>query len=221
MSREQIAINKIKEQGLLPLFYHDEVELCLSVTNALYEAGVRCIEFTNRGSKALDNFSALVKVRNTSMPDLLLAVGTVKTGKDAVRFADAGADILISPIFDKEVCDAAYLNKLLWIPGCMTPTEIHVAQQAGCKLIKLFPGNVLTPGFIDAIRPLFTDIDYVVTGGVDTSAENLKAWFKTGIAGVGMGSKLITNEVLTKKDFAALRHQTKEVLTLIRQLRIN
>jgi 2-dehydro-3-deoxyphosphogluconate aldolase / (4S)-4-hydroxy-2-oxoglutarate aldolase len=131
MEREEQLIQRVKEIGLLPLYYHDDADICLSVANALFDAGVKCIEFTNRGPQALENFKQLVKLRNEKMMGLLLAVGTIKTGAEAQKFLDAGADFLISPIFDSGVCDTAYLNKTLWIPGCTTPTEIHVAQQAG------------------------------------------------------------------------------------------
>jgi 2-dehydro-3-deoxyphosphogluconate aldolase / (4S)-4-hydroxy-2-oxoglutarate aldolase len=215
MEREEQLIQRVKEIGLLPLYYHDDADICLSVANALFDAGVKCIEFTNRGPQALENFKQLVKLRNEKMMGLLLAVGTIKTGAEAQKFLDAGADFLISPIFDSGVCDTAYLNKTLWIPGCTTPTEIHVAQQAGCKLIKLFPGNVLGPGFVEAIMPLFSGIDFTITGGVEPTEENLGAWFRSGVKVVGMGSKLITKEILKNKDYGQLKEKTKEVLAII------
>lgn len=215
MTTETSAIQKIKEQGLVPLFYHDDIATCTAVTGALYEAGVRCIEFTNRGAKALEIFGELVKEKNKSMPGLLLGIGTIKTDDEATAFLDAGADFLVSPVFDSSVCDTAYSNKTLWMPGCMTPTEIHVAQQAGCNMIKLFPGNLLTPGFVEAIMPLFTGLDFIVTGGVDTSEENIKAWFKSGVTAIGLGSKLITKSILQDADYEGLKRKTKEVISII------
>ena len=219
MEREDQLIQQVKEIGLLPLYYHDDPAVCLKVANTLYEAGVKCIEFTNRGQHALENFQHLVKLRDEKMKGLLLAVGTIKTGTDAQKFVDAGADFLISPIFDSSVCDTAYLNKTLWIPGCTTPTEIHVAQQAGCKLIKLFPGNVLGPGFVEAIMPLFSGIDFTITGGVEATEENLGAWFKSGVKVIGMGSKLITKDILKNGDYDTLKTKTKEVLSIINKLK--
>ena len=181
---------------------------------------MRCIEFTNRGPNALKNFKELVKLRDEKMKGLLLAVGTIKTGTEAQQFIDSGADFLISPIFDSSVCDKTYLNKMLWIPGCTTPTEIHVAQQAGCKLIKLFPGNVLGPGFVEAIMPLFSGIDFTITGGVEPTKENLSAWFKAGIKVVGMGSKLISKKLIDEKDFTTIGEETKKVLGIIRDYKI-
>ena len=219
MEREQELIEKVNQIGLLPLFYHDKADVCLNVANTLYDAGVKCIEFTNRGEHALENFKQLVKLRDQKMKGLLIAIGTIKTAAEAQRFVDAGADFLISPIFDSSVCDTAYLNKTLWIPGCTTPTEIHVAQQAGCKLIKLFPGNVLGPGFVEAIMPLFSGIDFTITGGVEATEDNLSSWFKAGVKVVGMGSKLITKDILKNGDYDGLKTKTKEVLAIIKKIK--
>ena len=219
MEREQQIISQIKKDAVLPLFYHDAASTCIDIAKTLYEAGIRCIEFTNRGAQALQNFKQLVKQRDAEMKDLLLATGTIKTADQAKQFIDAGADFLISPFFDSAVCDEAYMQKIFWIPGCMTPSEIHVAEQAGCRMIKLFPGNTLGPGFVEAILPLFPDLDFVVTGGVDTTEENIRSWFKAGVAGVGMGSKLISKDVLQKKDYAALKAKTKEVVSIIQKIK--
>jgi 2-dehydro-3-deoxyphosphogluconate aldolase/(4S)-4-hydroxy-2-oxoglutarate aldolase len=219
MDKNQSIILQLKKQKLLPLFYHSDTAVCLGVTKALYAAGIRAIEFTNRGEAALNNFNALVAERNNSMKDLLLAVGTIRTAAQANQFINAGADFLISPVFDAAVCDAAYLSKTLWIPGCMTPTEIHVAENAGCQLIKLFPGNVLGPAFVSGIKELFPAIDFMPTGGVEVNKENLQAWFNAGVCAVGMGSKLISKQLMETKDYTAIEKMTKEVLELIRTIK--
>lgn len=219
MNTPEKMLEQVKEIGFLPLFYHDDAELCKGIANALYEAGVKCIEFTNRGDKALENFKQLVKLRDEKMKDVLIAIGTIKSGAEAQQFIDAGADFLISHVFDRSVCDTVYESKVFWIPGCTTPTEIHVAQQAGCKLIKLFPGNVLGPGYVEAIRPLFRGVDFSITGGVETTEENIGAWFRAGVKVIGMGSKLISKEVLKNKDFEALKSKTKEVMGIINKLK--
>lgn len=219
MDTQDQMLKQVLEIGFLPLFYHDDTELCKGVANALYDAGVKCIEFTNRGDKALENFKQLVKLRDQHMKGVLIAIGTIKSGAEARQFIDAGADFLISHIFDQGVCDAAYLNKTLWIPGCTTPTEIHVAQRAGCQLIKLFPGNVLGPGYVEAIRPLFRGIDFSITGGVETTEENIGAWFSAGVKVVGMGSKLITKDILQNRDYETLKIKTAEVIAIINKLK--
>ena len=203
----------ILNEKLIPLFYEDDLDVCINVVEALYKGGVRTIEFTHRGSKALDNFKALVSKKG-NMPGLMLGIGTIKNTHDAQAYIQAGADFLISPVFDSAVADIAYLHKILWIPGCMTPTEIHVAQQAGCDLVKLFPGNVLGPGFIEAIRPLFKEVSFLVTGGVDATEESITKWLKAGAAGVGLGSKLITKEALQHKEFDKISFKIKELLSI-------
>lgn len=217
MEREAFLINQIKSGGMLPLYYHDDIEICENVLKALYKGGVRCVEFTNRGAQALTNFTHLVSLK-PSMPGLILGIGTIKTPQDATAFIEAGADFLISPCFDASVADVAYLQKTLWIPGCMTPTEIHIAHKAGALLIKLFPGNVLGPGFVEAVKSLFTEIDFIVTGGVEPTEQNISAWFKAGVVGVGLGSKLITKEVLENRNFTQLESQTKALVELIKKV---
>jgi len=217
MTEEQMKAY-VKKVKLLPLFYHDEIEVCKEMVKALYAAGIRCIEFTNRGPKVMENFKLLLAHRNKNYPELVLAIGTIQNQKQAEAFIEAGADFLISPFFDQSIADAAYLHKKLWIPGCMTSTEIHIAEVAGCDLIKLFPGNVLGPGFVTAIKPLFPRLSFLVTGGVDTSKENLTAWFKAGVVGVGMGSKLINEEVLASKNYAAIEVETTKALAIINSI---
>jgi len=177
------------------------------------------IEFTNRGPQALPNFQLLVKTRDEKWPGLLLAVGTIRSAEQAVRFIDAGADFLISPVFDADVCDVAYLHKKLWIPGCMTPTEVHVAENAGCKFVKLFPGNVLGPDFVSAIRELFPEMLFMPTGGVDVSRENIGSWLDAGVCAVGLGSKLISKKRIADKDYAGIGQATKEALAIIQSLK--
>ena len=208
----------VKKVKLLPLFYHDDIAICKEIVKALYTAGIRCIEFTNRGPLALENFKLLLADRNENYPDLVLAIGTIQNQKEAQSFIEAGADFLISPFFDQSIADIAYLHKKLWIPGCMTSTEIHMAEIAGCDLIKLFPGNVLGPGFVTAIKPIFPSLSFLVTGGVDTSKENLTAWFKAGVVGVGMGSKLMSEEVLASKNYTVIETETAKALTIINSL---
>jgi 2-dehydro-3-deoxyphosphogluconate aldolase/(4S)-4-hydroxy-2-oxoglutarate aldolase len=211
------SIDKVSQHilssKLIPLFYESDVQVVIDVVKALYAGGIRTIEFTNRGPKALDNFKALIALKN-EMPDLYLGIGTIKSEDDAKKYIDAGADFLISPVFDASVADIAYLHKVLWIPGCMTPTEIHNAQVAGCNIVKLFPGNVLGPGFIEAIKPLFSDIHFLVTGGVDATAQSIMSWLNAGAAGVGLGSKLITKTLLANKQYDELTTTSRTLLSI-------
>jgi 2-dehydro-3-deoxyphosphogluconate aldolase / (4S)-4-hydroxy-2-oxoglutarate aldolase len=221
MDRNETIKQVIRKQGLLPLFYHPDQEVCIEITRALFDVGIRVIEFTNRGEAALSNFRAIVKERNSSMKDLLLAVGTIRTSTEATSFIEAGADFLVSPVFDADVADIAYIQKILWIPGCMTPTEIHEAEKAGCTLIKLFPGNMLGPSFVSAIKELFPKLEFIPTGGVDTAKKNLEEWFSAGVCAVGMGSKLISKKQLEKKQYDKIATETKKLLKTLRSIKKN
>lgn len=207
------------DQGLLPLFYLDSRDESAEILKALYRAGVRVFEYTNRGLAALENFRYLVELKNSAMPDLQLGIGTIKSLQDAEKFIEAGADFLVSPIINPEVGKIAQQAGLLWIPGCMTPTEIDLAQQHGALLIKIFPANILGPEYIASIRELFPGQHFIPTGGVDLTAENIRAWFKAGVSAVGMGSKLISKTVIQDQAYAELQKITEAVLQTIRENR--
>ena len=217
-TREEI-LAALLEQGLLPLFYLDSKEESAEILTALYRAGVRVIEYTNRGPAALENFKHLIELKNRSMPDLHLGIGTIKSLQDAETFLNVGADFLVSPIINPEVGKLAQQTGLLWIPGCMTPSEIDLAQQYGAMLIKIFPANILGPEYIASIRELFPGQHFIPTGGVDLTAANISAWFKAGVSAVGMGSKLISKSLVQEKDYASLQENTKNVLQTIKENR--
>jgi 2-dehydro-3-deoxyphosphogluconate aldolase/(4S)-4-hydroxy-2-oxoglutarate aldolase len=204
--------DSIIKQGILPLFYNDSSEVSIAITQKLYEAGIRVIEYTNRGEAALANFKALKKLQQQELPGLLLGIGTIKSAEEAVQFVDAGADFLISPLVNPEVAAVAAKHNLLWIPGCMTPTEIYNAQQLGAILIKLFPANILGPAFVSAVKELFPGVLMMPTGGVEMNQENISAWFNAGVAAVGMGSKLITKNIIENQLFNQLYTATLQAL---------
>ena len=147
MAHSKEIMKNLTEKGLLPLYFHRDKDIATEILRALYRAGVRVVEFTNRGEEALGNFSHLRKIRDKEMPDLFLAAGTVKTRQHALAFIVEGADFIISPGFNEEVGKTADDKNTLWIPGCMTPSEIMKAEELGASVIKLFPGNLLGPGF--------------------------------------------------------------------------
>jgi 2-dehydro-3-deoxyphosphogluconate aldolase/(4S)-4-hydroxy-2-oxoglutarate aldolase len=205
-TREEI-LAALLDQGLLPLFYLESKEESTEILKALYRAGVRVFEYTNRGPAAKANFQHLLEVKHAEMPDLQLGIGTVKSVEDAKHFIQAGADFLVSPIVNPEVGKLASAAGLLWIPGCMTPTEIDSAQQHGALLIKIFPANILGPEYISSIRELFPGQHFIPA--------NIGAWFKAGVSAVGMGSKLISKEIIQNKAYAMLEENTSAVIQTI------
>jgi 2-dehydro-3-deoxyphosphogluconate aldolase / (4S)-4-hydroxy-2-oxoglutarate aldolase len=218
MTAEQV-IPVITEQGILPLYFNPDETVSVEVLRAIYRAGIKAVEYTNRGEAALQNFKKMVAVRDKEMQGLLLGVGTIKSLSDAKNYTEAGADFMVSPGFVPEVASYAAGNKIFYAPGCMTPSEIIAAENAGIKFIKLFPGNMLGPEFLSSIRDIFPKLLFMPTGGVDTTKENIEGWFKAGVCAVGMGSKLISKKLMEQKDYATIEKSTKEVLTIIQSIK--
>ena len=215
MSKTKQISDAIIAQGMLPLYFNADETVSVDILKAVYKAGVKALEYTNRGEAALANFKKMVEVRNAEMPGMLLGVGTVKNLATAKDYMAAGADFLVSPGFVKEVADYAVANDIFYAPGCMTPSEIIAAENAGIGFIKLFPGNMLGPEFLSGIKDIFPKLLFMPTGGVDTTKENIEGWFKAGVCAVGMGSKLISKKLMEAKDYATIESSTKEVLALI------
>jgi len=219
MKNKQAVLDSIIKQGMLPLFFYEDAEVSLQIVRTLYKAGVRVMEYTNRAKEAYENYLILKAAQESEMPDLYLGIGTIKTGEDAVKYVEAGADFIVAPTINVDVAEVSNQHGGLWIPGCMTPTEIHLAQQHGAALIKIFPANVLGPGYVSAVADVFRGQLFMPTGGVDLTEENISGWFKAGVSAVGMGSKLITKQVLQDKLYDQLYTDTKNVLQVIQSAR--
>ena len=219
MPDKKIVSDKIVHQGILPLYFNADETVSVEVLRAIYKAGVRAVEYTNRGEAALNNFKKLVEVKDKETKDMLLGVGTIKTLQQAENYLNIGADFLVSPGLIPEVVDYANSKNIFYAPGCMTPSEIIAAENKGIAFIKLFPGNLLGPEFVSSIKEIFPRLLFMPTGGVDTTKENLEAWFKSGVSAVGMGSKLISKKLMEQKDYAAIEKMTKEVLEIIQKIK--
>lgn len=218
MDKDQM-IQAIVEQGVLPLYYHEDPVTSIAIARCLYNAGIRLIEYTNRGAEAIDNFKLLVTERDNNMPGLLLGIGTIKNTVDARQFLHAGADFIICPAMVPGVAKLVHGAGKLWIPGCMTVTEIVMAEEAGATLVKLFPGNILGTAFVSAIKDIFPHLLFMPTGGVDTSEENIKGWFGAGVCAVGMGSKLISKASMERKEYENITQSTRSVLQIIQAIK--
>lgn len=212
------VISTIIEQGMLPLYFNKNQEESIDILRALYRAGIKAIEYTHRGIEATENFKKMIAIRNAEMPDMLIGIGTIKNLAQAETYIKLGADFFISPGFVPDV-NALLKNKdILYIPGCMTPTEIITAENAGVRFIKLFPGNKIEPDFLSSIKDIFPDLIFMPTGGVDTTEESIKAWFSAGVSAVGMGSKLISKKLMDTKDYETIENQTKKVLNTVKAI---
>ena len=216
---KETAIQAIQQQGLLPLFYYEDAQISLEIIRALYKGGVRVFEYTNRGAAALDNFKFIKEALKSEMQDMFFGIGTIKSAEQANDFIAAGADFIVCPIVNPEVAKVTHEAGLLWIPGCMTPTEIYLAQQQQAGIIKLFPANILGPDFLSGIRELFQGQLFVPTGGVEIEENNIASWFKAGVCAVGMGSKLVSKSIIEKRDYDKIESLTKETFEIIEKVR--
>lgn len=217
---KQLITDTLLKNKLLPLFYEDDAETCKGILRTLYKAGVRIVEYTNRGDQAISNFKQLKALQVAEMPGLYLGIGTIKSTREAADFIALGTDFIVSPIVNPAVAELCDQHNLLWIPGCMTPTEIYTAQQFNAAVIKLFPANILGPAFMSSIRELFRDQLFIPTGGVEITEENLEQWFRAGVCAVGMGSKLITKEIVSNRNYHELYTLTKKALNMIKTTRL-
>jgi 2-dehydro-3-deoxyphosphogluconate aldolase / (4S)-4-hydroxy-2-oxoglutarate aldolase len=219
MDKKSEISKLIQEQGVLPLFFYKDADVSVEVLRALYDAGIRTVEYTNRGEAALNNFSKMRAAIDKEMKGMYLGVGTIKNAQAAKAFIVEGADYIISPGLVEDAAKVADDHNMLWIPGCMTPSEIIRAEQLGAKIIKLFPGNLLGPSFLSSIKEIFPNLLFMPTGGVDVEKGNLSGWFKAGVCAVGMGSKLITKAHLENRDYEGIKTATIESIKLIKEVR--
>jgi 2-dehydro-3-deoxyphosphogluconate aldolase / (4S)-4-hydroxy-2-oxoglutarate aldolase len=215
MDTKSALLKLIPEQGVLPLYFYKDAGVSVEVLKALYNAGIRAVEYTNRGEAALHNFKKMRLVCNEELKGMYIGIGTIKNANMAQTFIDAGADYIICPGLIDEVAALADKNNMLWVPGCMTPTEIIKAENMGAKMIKLFPGNILGPTFMSAIKELFPGLLFMPTGGVDIDKENIAGWFKAGVCAVGMGSKLVSKNLLEQKNYAKIEALTKQAMEMV------
>ncbi len=217
-TRIQVA-QKMTEQGMVALFYHPDIELGKKVLTACYKGGARLLEFTNRGDFAHEVFGALNKFCETELPEMIMGVGSVTDAGTASHYLQLGANFVVTPVLREDIAVVCNRRKILWSPGCGSLTEICKAEELGCEIVKLFPGGIYGPGFVKAIRGPQPWTNVMPTGGVSPTKENLKAWFDAGVSCVGMGSKMISKDILQNNDFDTLEKRIKDTLELIHELR--
>lgn len=219
MDKKKKVSDLVIEQGIVPLYFHPDAEVSVKILKALYAAGSRVIEYTNRGENAVSNFLQLRKVADKELPGLQLGVGTIRNKIEATEFINEGANFIVCPGVIEGVATLADYNNLLWIPGCLTATEIILADELGAQLIKLFPGSLLGPSYLTAMKEIFPDLLFMPTGGVETTEENLTDWFKSGASAVGLGSKLISKDLVEAKDYQAIESLTQQALQIVQKIK--
>jgi len=209
---------KIKENGMVPLYNSSDTEKCKKVVKACYDGGARVFEFTNRGDFAHEVFAELSKYIKKELPDMVIGAGSIVDAGTTSLYIQLGADFIVSPIMNPEMAKVCNRRKILWSPGCGSVSEISKAEELGAEVVKIFPGSqVGGPKFVEAVKGPLPWSSIMPTGGVDTSEENLSAWFKAGVTCVGMGSQLITKDVTEKGDYQKLTDECKKALEIIKK----
>jgi 2-dehydro-3-deoxyphosphogluconate aldolase/(4S)-4-hydroxy-2-oxoglutarate aldolase len=203
--------------GIIPVFYHDDPYVTTQVVNACYNGGCKVFEFTNRGENAKLNFPVIKKFIKENCLGMILGIGSILNVKQAMEFVELGADFIVSPILDKKTGKWCVKNDIYWVPGCGTLTECAKAVTYGADIIKVFPGNVLGPGFVKAVLGPMPMLKLMPTGGVEPTGKSLNEWFKAGVICVGIGSQLISNEVIKNNAFDKLESDVKNALSILTQ----
>ena len=210
---------KIKEAPMVPVFYHKDVEVAKKVIKACYDGGVRAFEFTNRGDFAQEVFAECVKFAAKECPELALGIGSVVDAPTAAMYIQLGACFVVGPLFNPDVAPVCNRRHVPYCPGCGSVSEIGKAQELGCDLTKLFPGDVYGPNMVKGLMAPMPWSKIMVTGGVSPDAENLKSWFKAGVFCVGMGSKLFPKDKVAAEDWQYVTDKCRECLDIIAELK--
>ncbi len=209
----------MKDTGLVPLFYHPDLDVSKKVLEACYKGGARLLEFTARGDFAHEIFGELTKYAIKHLPGMIMGVGSVTDAASASRFMALGANFIVTPVLREDIALVCNRRKVLWSPGCGTLSEIARAEELGCEIVKLFPGDIYGHQFVKGIKGPQPWTSIMPTGGVSPTKENLKAWFDAGVTCVGMGSKLISKEIIATMDVLKLEQTVKKTLDIIKEVR--
>ncbi len=209
------VVLKMRGTGIVPVFYHKDPDICRSVVKACYEGGIRVFEFTNRGDYAHELFSELNKWAEKEAPEMIMGVGSVVDAGTASLYIQLGANFIVSPVLNPDMAKVCNRRKILWSPGCGTLSEISHAEELGAEIVKIFPGSsVGGPDFVKAIKGPCPWTSIMPTGGVEPTEDNLSKWFGAGVTCVGMGSNLITKEIIRDKEWGLLTERVGDTLRI-------
>lgn len=209
------VLNKMSAAPMAPVFYHNDADVAKHVVKACYLGGVRCFEFTNRGDFAHQVFAEVVKYAATECPEMAIGVGSVVEPATAALYIQLGACFVVGPLFNPDIARICNRRQVPYIPGCGSVSEVGAAQEAGCEVVKVFPGDVLGPKFIKGLLAPMPWSKIMVTGGVEPNADNLKSWFAAGVFCVGMGSKLFPKDKVDARDWVYITEMCKKSFEII------
>jgi 2-dehydro-3-deoxyphosphogluconate aldolase/(4S)-4-hydroxy-2-oxoglutarate aldolase len=218
-TRIEVAL-KMKETGMIPVFYHKDAEVCKKVVKACYDGGIRVFEFTNRGDFAHEVFNEINKWAIKACPEMIMGVGSVIDQGTASLYIQIGTNFIVSPLIDEDMAKICNRRKIAWSPGCGSVTEINRAHELGAEVVKIFPGSsVGGPDFVSGVKGPMPWASIMPTGGVSPDEANLKGWFKAGVHCVGMGSQLFPKDVIEAGNYQAITDKCSEALAIIKKLR--
>ncbi len=218
-TRLQVA-QAMHDTGLVPLYYHKDVEVCKKAVKACYDGGARVFEFTNRGDFAHEVFAELNKYAVNELPGMMMGVGSVVDAGTCSLYIQLGATFIVSPLFNPDMAKVCNRRKVLWIPGCGTISEIGHAEELGAEIVKIFPG--LSVGGADFVKSVLAPCPWtsiMPSGGVSTSEDNLKMWFSAGVTCVGIGSQIFTSDIIREGNYGQITSSIQQVLGIIRNLK--
>ena len=210
----------MEQTGIIPVFYHSDIDVAKHVVKACYQGGIRVFEFTNRGDFAHEVFANIVKWADKECPELILGIGSIVDPATAALYIQLGANFIVGPLLNSEIFKICNRRQIAYSPGCATTTEIGLAQELGAEIVKVFPGgNMGGPSFVKNIKGPMPWSKIMVTGGVEPTKDSLTDWFKAGATCVGIGSNLFPNEVLKSGDWHKISQLCKESLSIVKQIR--
>lgn len=213
------VLSTVKETGIVPVFYNSDLETSKNVLRACYEGGIRAFEFANRGDFAHEVFGELVKFANKELLGMIMGIGSVVDPATAALYIQLGANFVVGPMFNPEVAPVCNRRLVPYAPGCGSVSEVSAAQQAGCDLCKVFPGDVLGPAFVKGLRAPMPWSQLMVTGGVKPEKANLEAWFKAGVTCVGMGSNLFPKDAIAQGDWARITELCRNAIGIVNEVK--
>ena len=213
------VLTAMKQTGLIPVFYNNDTEVSKKIVKACYDGGIRAFEFTNRGEFAHEVFGEVVKYAAKECPEMIMGIGSIVDAPTAALFIQLGANFIVGPLFNPEVAKVANRRLIPYSPGCGTVSEVGFAQEMGCDLCKVFPGDVLGAAFVKGLKAPMPWSNLMVTGGVKPEEANLKAWFDAGVTCVGMGSNLFPDEMIQYKNWNGITQLCKDALEIIKKVR--
>ncbi|MGB4414254.1 MAG: bifunctional 4-hydroxy-2-oxoglutarate aldolase/2-dehydro-3-deoxy-phosphogluconate aldolase [Paludibacter sp.] len=213
------VLSVMKETGIVPVFYHGDIEVARNIVKACYDGGVRAFEFTNRGEFAHEVFGELVKYAAKECPEMIMGIGSIVDAPTAALYIQLGANFIVGPLFNPEVAKVANRRLIPYAPGCGSVSEVGFAQEAGCDICKVFPGDVLGTAFVKGLKAPMPWSNLMVTGGVKPEEANLKGWFDAGVTCVGMGSNLFPTDLIIAKNWAGITKLCSDALAIITRVR--